>query len=452
MTLQVSSSKFGWSHLGWPGSSASEPPEILGSGGSATNASRRCPSTPATLSHKLEVPRLCRRLGLMAMAAALTAVLSPCPGTAAESSDGAPPLTLLAGRVVQPDGTLKDNVAVLIEDGKIKSVVPASEAQDEQARRFDPDTVLCPGLIDLFSSIGAVGQAVETVSFVDPDASAADAVDPRHADFGVALRSGITTAMVAPAAGNLVSGACVSFRTFVDHGKLDVLRDDGPLVFAVGEGVWREDRAPTSRAGTLRELRSVLDDARKGAAHPRINAVVAGQLDALIVCPTAHDLATARSGLGDLFGRFGVAHTDDALELVDDLKGSRQPVVVGPYTFDSSRRVLLGAAALARRGAEVAFRGGFPESPPEGLRITAALAVRHGMEPAAARRAITVAPAKVAGLADRLGAITPGRDADLVVFSRDPLRLDAVVREVYVKGVRVYAAANQDTSPPGPQP
>ena len=92
---------------------------------------------------------------------------------------------------------------------------------------------------------------------------------------------------------------------------------------------------------------------------------------------------------------------------------------------------------------DVAFRGGFPESPPEALRITAALAVRYGMEPAAARRAMTIAPAKIAGVAGRVGAIAPGRDGDLVVFSGDPLRLDKVVLEVYVRGVRVYDAVNQ---------
>ena len=386
---------------------------------------------------------------IVALVVALLVALPAGLCATALSADDSPSLTLVAGRVVQPDGTLEENVAVVIRAGKIKRLGPAAEAQDQRIRRFGPETVVCPGLIDLFSSVGAVGQAVETASFVDPHARAADAVDPRHADLGLALRSGVTTAMVAPTPGNLVSGVCVSFRTFVDGGKLDVLRDDGPLVFALGDTVWRSDRPPTSRSGTLHRLRTVLDDAREGNAHPRINAVVAGRLDALIVCPSAHDVATARNGLGNTFRRFGVMHTDDAVELAADLKGLGRPMVVGPYGFNSSRRILLGAAALAESGVEVAFRGGLPQSAPDAMRITAALAVRHGMDPAAARRAITIAPAKAAGLSGRIGAVAPGKDADLVVFSRDPLRLDAVVLEVYVKGVRVYAAASQDTSSAG---
>lgn len=68
------------------------------------------------------------------------------------------------------------------------------------------------------------------------------------------------------------------------------------------------------------------------------------------------------------------------------------------------------------------------------------------MDPAAARRAITSVAAKAAGVASRVGTIEPGRDADLVVFSDDPLRLDARVLAVYVDGVRVHAAGKAATS------
>ena len=360
-------------------------------------------------------------------------------------SDAGGPLVLLADRIVQPDGTLKDDVAVVVQGGKIRRVVAGADVQDQDVRRLGKGSVLCPGLIDLCASIGSVGQTVTTVDTVDPDASAADAIDPRHKDFSAALHSGITAAVVTPAPVNLVSGMCVSFRTQITDGQLDVLRDDGPLVFSLGERVWQRDRAPTSRAGTLHELRALLDDANEGATHPRIKAVVAGHSDAMIFCETGRDVAAARDALGDLAARFVVVHNEDAMDLAADATRLRRPVVVGPYTFSSSRRVMLGAAALAAAGVEVAFRGGFPSTPPEGTRITAALAVRHGMEPAK-RRAITTVPAKVAGLDDRVGAIAPGMDADLVVFSGDPLRLDAAAEEVYVKGVRVYSPASRNRS------
>lgn len=387
---------------------------------------------------------LCSRYGLLGLVvlAVVLAALRPVGAAEADASnDPDDPLVLLADRVVQPNGALKKDVAIVVRGGKIRRVAPAAEVEGQDVRRLAKGTVLCPGLIDLFASIGAVGQTIETAQVVDPEASAADAIDPRHEDFAAALRSGITAAVVAPAPNNLVSGTCVCFRTLVSDGRLDVLRENGPLVFALGEGVWQRERAPTSRAGALHQLRTLLADARAAKAHPRINAAVAGRPDSLIFCESGQDVSAAREALGGLLRRFVVVHSDDAIDLAADTEDLRRPVVVGPYTFSSSRRVLLGAAALAGNKAEVAFRGGFPESPPEGLRITAALAVRHGMDPAAARRAITVVPAKVAGVAGRIGAIAPGKDADLVVFSGDPLRLDAAVLEVYVRGVRVWVAA-----------
>ncbi|MFV1967599.1 MAG: amidohydrolase family protein [Pirellulaceae bacterium] len=360
-------------------------------------------------------------------------------GELAVAKDRPASVTLMADRVMRPDGSLEKNLAVVVRGGRIKRLGKQDETRAQNVRRFPPGTVLCPGLVDLFSYPGVVGQTVETALLVDPDASPTGVLDPGHPDFRTALESGITAVMVSPTPANLVSGVCVSVRTHVMDGQLDVLRDDGPLILAFGEGVWRSDRAPTSRAGAIHVFRDLLAQARNGSAHPRVNAVVAGRLDALIVCPDGPDLALVGQALGKAAKQFGVVHTVDAIESVQSLKGFQQPVVVGPYAMTSDRRVLLGAAALADAGIDVAFRGGFPEATPEALRMTAALAVRHGMDPAAARRAMTTAPATVAGVADRIGAIAPGKDADLVVFSDDPLRMDAKVLEVYVQGVRVYA-------------
>jgi len=376
----------------------------------------------------------------------LAVPLSAPAQAADDSADVASSVTLVAGRIVRPDGTLDEGMAIDIRNGKIKRVVAAKDVRGPEIRRFDPQTVICPGLIDLFSSIGVSGQTIETTAFVDPDASAADALDPSDQNFRAAIRAGITTAMVTPTPRNLVNGVAVTFRTFVaKDGQLEVLRNDGPLVFAFGDGVWQRDRAPTSRAGALRELRNLVEAAKQGNGHPRTCAAVAGRLDALFVCNNANDLHGVVGVLGDAADRFGIVHTADAIDVAPDLKDLERPVVVGPYAFTSSRRTLIGAVALSEADVEVAFSGGFPRASPDSLRITAALAVRHGMAPDAARRAITIAPAQTVGVADRIGSIVPGRDGDLVVFSSDPLRLDAKVLEVYVKGVRVYAAKNQES-------
>jgi imidazolonepropionase-like amidohydrolase len=351
--------------------------------------------------------------------------------------------TVLAGRVLQPDGTLQAAAVVEVRGQKIKRVGKSGQMEASVVSRWGPHAVVCPGLLDLFASPSASGQTVEDAKTIDPDASPANVLDPNHRHFRTALEAGITSVTVGPSAVNLVSGVCLTVRTHPSSGRLEILRDDGPLILGFGEGVWRTDRAPTSRAGAVYELRNLFESARAGSAHPRINAAVSGQLSAWIACSTHQDLRAMRELLGDVSQRFGVIHTQDAVDAVQVIQQMRQPVVMGPYSMDTSRRTLIGAAALAKAGIEVAFRGGFPKATPDALRLSAALAVRHGMDPAAARRAITIAPAKVAGVADRIGSIVPGKDADLVVFSHDPLRMDARVLEVYVKGQRVYASQHQ---------
>ena len=396
------------------------------------------------------------QLGLSTMLMVLAAVLTvPVPADAWETprpGGAGSTVTLVGGQVVRPDGTLGENLAVVVRNGKIRRLVPAASVRDQNARRFDSEVVICPGLIDVFSQVGTAGQSLNTEPFVDPDANVLDAIDPSDDDFATALRCGITAAMVTPSPHNLVAGTAATLRTYGDDGQLDVLCDQGPLLFAFGDQILRQDRPPTARAGAMFEFRNLVQQARAGSAHPLVNAALAGQMDALVVCPRAVDVGTVRNVLGDAAGRFGFVHTVDAIDVAAGLQGHDRPVVVGPYTFASSRRVLLGAAALSHSGVEVAFSGRFPEFPADSLRITAALAVRYGMEPASARRAITIAPARTAGVADRIGSIAPGKDGDLIVFSHDPLRLDAVVLEVYIKGVRVYAAANQDISAAGTRP
>jgi imidazolonepropionase-like amidohydrolase len=202
----------------------------------------------------------------------------------------------------------------------------------------------------------------------------------------------------------------------------------------------------------MRELKDLVQQAGAGSAHPLVNAALAGQMDALVVCPEDVDVRAIREAFGDAAGQFGIVHSVDGIDVADRLRGHEGPVVVGPYTFASAPRVLQGAAALSQSGVEVAFCGRVPQFSADSLRITAALAVRYGMEPSAARRAITIVPATAAGVADRIGSIAPGKDGDLVVFSADPLRLDATVLEVYIRGVRVYDAANQDPQAAGARP
>jgi imidazolonepropionase-like amidohydrolase len=359
----------------------------------------------------------------------------------ARAADGsgsatARPAVIVGGGYVTPDGTIEAGAAIRIRDGKIDSVVPADQVGGASDVVRFPGAVVCPGWIDVWSTAGATGRNIETAQAIDPAAQAIDVIDRDHRDFRSALEAGVTTVAIAPASNNLVCGAAAVVKTGGPRESAE-LRRDGPLVFALGSNVWLADRAPTSRAGSLAMLRTALDDARAGTAHERLVAFAGGRLDAMVACPEAMDVSAALRTFRGFEGLRAVVYTGDMHQVAHELSGAGVAIVTGPYTFDMSPRSLLGAATYATGGTPVVLTGQTPRYGADAQRITASLAVRNGMSAAAARRAVTAGAAELIGVVDRVGVIQPERDADLVVFSDDPLRLDARVLAVYVNGVRV---------------
>ncbi len=353
------------------------------------------------------------------------------------------PNAIVVGSYVDRDGALQSSAIIFLAKGKISSIEAATDSTSNISAVQYPDATACPGLIDLRSSIGAVGHLSEKAEAIDPGASALDSLDRRHRDFDRALQHGVTTVVLTPSENNLVSGAAAVVKTAAVEGSDGVLRADGPLMFSFSPRVWEYDRAPTSRMGSLAMLRVALEQAKSGTGHARLQGFVGGSCDALVYCDEPMDVSAALRLLGEFSNRFTIVHNGETQEVLDDLATAKRGVVIGPLEMEAAPRVLAAAGALSAGGVSVAFAGDLPRHNAASLRVTAALAVRYGMDTSAARRAITSAAADAAGVADRVGAISPGRDADLVIFSADPLRPDARVLAVYVDGVRVYAAVEQ---------
>lgn len=343
---------------------------------------------------------------------------------------------------IGPDGSLMKDVTVVIADGRIERVLQGkADVKVDRTYRFETG-VISPGLIDVGSTLGVVGDTVERKNSLDADASIVDSLDAYSSTLRDAGRAGITAAMLAPAAASAMPGACATVRTLAAKDVDRVLRGDGPVAVTLGSGSWDQDLGPSSRAGVLDALRNALRDAKAEGGTSRLARLARGELDVYVDAETDEDVDAATQ----LFGRFGVAptirHTADLVGTSQELAENGSVVVVGPYTFTSDVRLLAGPASLGKAGCEVAFCGGLPMLEADALRVSAALAVRYGLDPAAARRGLTINAARVAGLGNRVGALTPGADADIVVFSADPLRLDARVVEVWVAGKRVHVAAS----------
>ena len=128
-------------------------------------------------------------------------------------------------------------------------------------------------------------------------------------------------------------------------------------------------------------------------------------------------------------------------DVIAVIAGSGLGVVVGPYSTGQRRRSLEALGLLQSRGIPVGFALGSRERSPQGLRLSAALALSAGATREGALRALTLDAARIAGVEERVGSLARGKDADFVLWSGDPLDLSSRVESVWIGGHRVHARA-----------
>jgi imidazolonepropionase-like amidohydrolase len=281
----------------------------------------------------------------------------------------------------------------------------------------------------------------EQQSSIQPQIRAADAFNRFSVQLRRALAAGVTTFALAPDDQNLIGGRIALCQTAGPEGQPRVLSDAGPLKLSLAQDALKFDREPTSRSGALGLLRETIEAARGDTrTDATLAAFATGRLPAVLTAPTGADVLAAVQLNADYGVRLVLVHTLDARRVAELATGKLVGVIVGPLSLTAGEREAAAAGYFERHGVAVALAGGLPGTPPDNLRIGAAVAARAGLTPAAARRAITAVPAELLGVADRVGVLQAGHQADLVVFSGDPLDLRARVLAVYVGGQRVYRA------------
>ena len=346
--------------------------------------------------------------------------------------------------MVQRDGAIAEGAAVAVERGKISGMLLESDDRDEDAEThaYPAGSVLSPGLIDLGSTLGINGENTSTFGPIDPEPMVIDAFDPRAREIGEALEAGITAVMLIPTPNGVVRGRTATVGTAAAPGSdSQTLVADGPLLMVVGEPSADTLYGPTSRAGAMFALRQAMGEAKAGRSDSAALAeMVDGKRGAVVLAPAADDAAMAMQTMfGAGLDGFALLTLEGTLELSMNLKAfgvddGSVSFITGPYSPGDAPDALAGAGGLERAGVPVALRGGTGGNPAGTLRMTAALATRYGMSADAARRAITIEPARIAGIERTRGSIERGKTADLVVWSADPLRPDARVLAVYMNG------------------
>ena len=358
---------------------------------------------------------------------------------------------------------------VLIEDGVIQAVgyevaIPSGcEVIDAHGLHA------YPGLVDAHSHLGLYEEGIgkeghdgnEATCPTMPHLRAIDGMNPYDRGFAEACANGVTAAHVVPASSNLIGGQGLVAKTYGACLADRIVKDPSAIKFALGENprrTYRERReSPSSRMGSAWLIRQELTRALnyrakrqrgEGERDLRMEALVRlleGEMPAHVHAHRLDDIMTALR-LSEEFGfRLILVHGADAHLIAGELAARRIPVVLGPLTTSRQKLELKGRTLettriLAEHGVLFAIASDHPVTPSYTMPIGAIYAVTAGLAKEEALRAMTINPATILGVGERLGSIEPGKDADVILLDREIFDVQHRVRYTIVGGKVAYAA------------
>lgn len=381
-------------------------------------------------------------------------------------------IALTGGRILTANGPEIAEGVVLIDGGKIVAV-GRDVLAPEDARVIDAQgKVITPGLIDAHTHLGIDEQGVgiagddgnESVEPVTPHLRAIDAINPEDIAFDDARQAGVTASEVKPGSGNVIGGQCVVIK----HAGLIVdqmaLRTPSAIKAAMGENpknTYRpQKKSPSTRMATAALFREAFSRgqsylerrrAELEAGHPfdrdlrleAIGLVLEKKIPMRIHAHRADDILTALR-LRDEFGfEMSIEHCTEGHKIPEELARRGIPAVVGPsmsgrYKVELRDKTFTTPAVLAAAGVKVAITTDHPVVPIHQLITAVILAVKNGLPADLGLRAITLHAAEILGVADRIGSLEAGKDADLVLWSGDPFDLRSRVELTMIDGRVVY--------------
>jgi imidazolonepropionase-like amidohydrolase len=377
-------------------------------------------------------------------------------------------------------GTVYENGFIEFNDGKIKAIgnmdalnalvnsPPPQDCYDAKG------AAVLPGFVDAHSHVGVWGNAEgiegddgnETTDPCTPHLRAIDMVNPTDFCFSEAAAAGVTTVVCGPGSANPIGGQFLAMKT-AGSSCIDnrIMKEPLAMKFAFGENpkmVYRErSEAPVTRMATAAIIREQLYKAKryleavnKSVDDPetdppeydiKCEALLPVLRKEIAVHAHAHradDIFTAIRIAKEFDLKLVMLHATESAEIADELAAAGVRVIIGPVLCDRSKPELAGhtiktAGVLAKANVEFAIATDHPVIPVQYLPLSAGLAVRGGLNDIdKALRAITIDAAKIVGLADRVGSLEIGKDADAVVLNGDFYDVLTVPKAVFIDGFK----------------
>lgn len=390
---------------------------------------------------------------------------------------------IINGRILTMAGSEYENGYIRIENNKIAQIGEMPELNGRMSFPCDGGEVVdaegrlvMPGLIEAHCHMGITEQKKgmegddcnENVRPVTPCLRAIDAINPMDAAFGDAVRAGITSAMIGPGSSNVVGGQFVFMKT--KGRRIDdlVVLAPAAMKIAFGENpkvnFLNQEKMPVTRMGIASMLREELTNAEqyyeKSKRAKKKNEEFEKDFKYECWIPVfekkiplkAHvhrtdDIFTAIRIAKEFRLKMTLDHCSEGHLIAEELAKEGYPAIVGPdltarNKIEVQNMAFKTAGILNAHGIKIAITTDHPVSLIQYLPICAGFAVKAGLPEEAALQAITIHAAQICNVADRVGSLEVGKDADIAVFDGNPLEISSRTFCTVIDGNIAYMAGN----------
>jgi imidazolonepropionase-like amidohydrolase len=359
---------------------------------------------------------------------------------------------------------------IRVENGRIVKIAASIELQEDEAVVDATGLNVYPGFVEAHCHLGLDGWGIgfegsdynEPNDPCTPQLRAEDSFNPLDPSVLNAAKGGVTSVATGQGSANPIGGTWIAVKTRGICVDDMIIRTPVAMKCALGENpkrVYRE-KGNFARMSTASVIRNMLFKAReylekKEAAGDDLSKrpafdfkcesmipVLKKEIPLKIHAHQANDILTAIRLAKEFDVDLTIEHVTEGHLIADKLAECSYPLAVGPSLTHASKFELQNKSwttpgILAAKGCQVSIITDSPVIPQEYLPLCAGLAVKAGMDPFEALKAITINPAKQIGIADRVGTLEEGKDADIVIADGDPMDSATVIRKVFIDGIEV---------------
>ncbi len=397
------------------------------------------------------------------------------------SALGGQPLVVQAKKILTAAGDNIENGMIVCVDGKIKAIGKTGEIPIPENAKTLLCEVAMPGLIDVRTCVGLSGilnvehdsDQIERSSPLQPELRAIDAYNPREELVEYIRSFGVTTIHTGHAPGELISGQTLITKTIGNSIEESLLIDGRAIAATLAEASSKSGKAsPGTRGKQMAMLRSLFIEAQElqakqvAKANPKpaepdskesdkkkesepiarnlrlesVEEVLSGKKALLITADRAQDIASALRLADEFKIKIWLDSAADSHLMIDQIKAAGVSVLLHPSMARASgekeNQSFQSAAKLRAADIPFAIQGGFEAYVPK-VRVVlfeAAIAAAHGLPYQAAVESITISPARILGIQDRVGSLEVGKDADIALYDGDPLEYTTHCVGVVING------------------